>query len=669
MVLSFPLQLKRLRFLLVFLGFMFPIGAQAQVWINEIDSDTPGTDDKEFVELRTPAPFTSLNGYTLVFYNGNPTASNANRSYLSIALDGFSTDANGLFLIGNNAVSPVPSLILPNNIIQNGEDAVAVYQAPVANFPDSTLANATNLVSALAYDTGDPDAVTLMALLNIVAPQVQMDENANGAQATQSIQRKNDGMYEVKAPTPGAMNDGSGIPIQGITIGVSTQYRNEGDSIHITVSRSSATASALTLSLLVNNGGFTNADINGATTLTIPANQTSITTIWTIVDDTVDEGDEEMLLRWASIPSGYTAMNNNIVLRVVDNDYGIDPWGQPTQPTYGIVTPQIPNGYYSSLNGLSGAALKQALQNIIADSQVVRKHNYGDVVAILKEADHHPKNRNQVWLMYVETPRAKLDFQESGSNVGKWNREHIYPQSRGGFTNATSDIPDGINVYDSTSAFDIGAGHADAHSLRAEDGPENSSRGNRDYCPGDYMGPAGTQNSWRGDVARALFYMGVRYQALSLVSGNPADATVGQLGDLDSLLAWHVSDPPDDFEMYRNNYIYTWQMNRNPFIDMPSLAQYIYGNNQGQTWQNPNAIGLSTLPEITIFPNPAQYQINVLGLPGEFSWELYNLFGQRVSHGNGFKQSTIPLNLPAGLYTLKLKTASACQSFKVLVQP
>ncbi|MGI9191143.1 MAG: T9SS type A sorting domain-containing protein, partial [Chitinophagaceae bacterium] len=132
---------------------------------------------------------------------------------------------------------------------------------------------------------------------------------------------------------------------------------------------------------------------------------------------------------------------------------------------------------------------------------------------------------------------------------------------------------------------------------------------------------------------------------------------------------WHVSDPPDDFEMYRNNYIYTWQMNRNPFIDMPSLAQYIYGNNQGQTWQNPNAIGLSTLPEITIFPNPAQYQINVLGLPGEFSWELYNLFGQRVSHGNGFKQSTIPLNLPAGLYTLKLKTASACQSFKVLVQP
>ena len=650
----------------LFLLISSPLGAQ--VWINEIDSDTPGTDDKEFVELRTPMPFTSLNGYTLVFYNGNPTASNANRSYLSLSLDGFSTDANGLFLIGNNAVSPVPTLILPNNVIQNGEDAVAVYQAPIANFPDSTLATSVNLVSALAYDTGDPDAVSLMALLNIVPPQVQMDENANSAQATESIQRKNDGTYEVKAPTPGAMNDGSGIPINGITLGVSTQHRNEGDSLHLTLSRALASASPLTLSVLVNNGGFTAGDINGATTLTIPANQTSITTIWTIIDDTADEGDEEMLLRWASIPSGYTAMNNNIVLRVVDNDYGMDPWGQPTQPTYGIVPPQIPAGYYAGLNGLSGAALKQALQNIIADSLTVRRHNYGDAVSILKEADHHPKNRNQVWLMYVETPRAKLDFQESGSNVGKWNREHIYPQSRGGFANATNDIPDGINVYDSTSAFDIAAGHSDAHSLRAEDGPENSSRGNRDYCPGDYMGPNGTQNSWRGDVARALFYMGVRYQALSVVSGNPPDATVGQMGDLDSLLSWHLSDPPDDFEMYRNNYIYTWQQNRNPFIDMPSLASYVYGNNQGQPWQNPNSLVNHSMTDCIVYPNPANEQVWISGLNGDFVWELRNMLGQVLQQGIYNQHQSIALNVPNGVYSLCLSKNNEMRFVKVVVQ-
>jgi hypothetical protein len=438
--------------------------------------------------------------------------------------------------------------------------------------------------------------------------------------------------------------------------------------MHVTLSRTVASATPLTLNVLVNNGGFTASDINGATTLTIPANQTSITTIWTIVDDTVDEGDEEMLLRWTSIPAGYTAMNNNIVLRVVDNDYGIDPWGQPTQPTYGIVPPQIPNGYYSNLNGLSGSALKQALQNIIADSLTVRKHNYGDAVTILKEADHHPKNRNQVWLMYVETPRAKLDFQESGSNVGKWNREHIYPQSRGGFANATNDIPDGINVYDATSAFDIAAGHSDAHALRAEDGPENSARGNRDYCVGDYMGPAGTQNSWRGDVARALMYMGVRYQALSVVSGNPPDATLGQLGDLDSLLSWHVSDPPDDFEMYRNNYIYTWQQNRNPFIDMPSLAQYIYGNSQGQTWQNPNTIVNPATTDYIVYPNPANQQVWVSGIHGNFTWELRNMLGQILQQGASTQHETINLNVTNGVYSLCIRINKQTQYIKLQVQ-
>jgi hypothetical protein len=270
--------------------------------------------------------------------------------------------------------------------------------------------------------------------------------------------------------------------------------------------------------------------------------------------------------------------------------------------------------------------------------------------------------------MYVETPRAKLDFQESGSNVGKWNREHIYPQSRGGFANATNDIPDGINVYDSTSAFDIAAGHSDVHALRAEDGPENSSRGNRDYCVGDYMGPAGTQNSWRGDVARALMYMGVRYQALSVVSGNPPDATVGQIGDLDSLLSWHVSDPPDDFEMYRNNYIYTWQQNRNPFIDMPSLAQYIYGNSQGQTWQNPNTIVNPGITDCLVYPNPANQQVWVSGINGNFTWELRNMLGQILQQGASTHHETINLNVPNGVYSLCLRINKQTQYIKLQVQ-
>ena len=159
---------------------------------------------------------------------------------------------------------------------------------------------------------------------------------------------------------------------------------------------------------------------------------------------------------------------------VIDNDFTVSPWGTPLNPTYGIVTPTTPVDYYSSLEGKSGAVLKQAIQDIIANPSVVRAHNYGDVETILKKSDQNPLNSNQVWLMYFEQPRSKLDMQETGINTGKWNREHIYPQSRAGYSDGTSSIPDGINVWTTTSADDIMAGHADAHHIRAEDGAENT---------------------------------------------------------------------------------------------------------------------------------------------------------------------------------------------------
>ncbi|PKK86896.1 MAG: hypothetical protein CVV63_03100, partial [Tenericutes bacterium HGW-Tenericutes-8] len=81
----------------------------------------------------------------------------------------------------------------------------------------------------------------------------------------------------------------------------------------------------------------------------------------------------------------------------------------------------------------------------------------------------------------------------------------------------------------------------------------------------------------RGDIARILFYMDIRYDNLKLVylSGSQTPAKY-QMGDLATLLAWHVMDPVDDFEMNRNNVIYGYQNNRNPFIDHPELVSYIY---------------------------------------------------------------------------------------------
>ncbi len=653
--------------LLTFFVFISNL-SNAQIFINELDSDTPGIDNMEFVELRTLIPFTSLNGHVLVFFNGNPTASNANMSYYTLSLNGLVTDANGIVTLGNNLVSPVPDLIFSDNIIQNGEDAIAVYQGTVADFPDGTLATTANLVHALAYDTSDPDAVTLMALLGIVAPQVQMDENMNSAQSTESIQRKNDGSYEVKAPTPGAMNDGSGVIYNGVKIWANTAHRGEGDTMHITFTTQTNVVSTLNFSFSLTNGSFNTSDYTGVINMTIPTGLNSTTTTITLVDDILNEGDEVLKIKFAPLPTGYNRLNDNVEIRVVDNDYTIDPWGTPLQPTYGVVPSTAPAGYYNSINGLSGAALKQALQNIIADSNVVHAHCYGDMPDLLKEADHNPKNGNQVWLMYVETPRAKLDYQTTGSGTGKWNREHIFPQSRGGFSNGTSDTADGINVYLPTNANDLLAGHADAHHLRAEDGPENSTRNNKDYGGTDYNGPVGTMNSWRGDVSRALFYMAVRYNGLSLVSGNPDDTTTYKLGDLDSLLSWNLSDPRDDFEMYRNNYIYTWQLNRNPFIDMPELASYIYGNNVGQVWYNPTSIKDIVSLDCNLYPNPVRNLLTIEGIKGEAIYQIYTLQGQLVSTSSFVNETKVPLQLAKGIYTVKIIAGKQLMVKKILAE-
>jgi len=636
----------------------------SQVVINELDSDTPGIDDKEFVELKSATPFFSLSGYILVFFNGNPLSSTANKSYITIDLNGLTTDANGIIVIGNNLVSPIPEKIISNNLIQNGEDAVVIYQALPSAFTDGTLATSVNLIDALIYDTSDAQATGLMNLLNIF---VQTNENLHNLSTTHSIQRKNDGTYEVKIPTPNANNDGSGIQFNGVTISVNSSHKNEGESFIITYTTQTNVTSNLNFTFSLNSGNFTTQDYSGNTAISILSGTNSASTTITLIDDIIDEGDEVLRIKFGTLPSGYIRMNDNIFIRVVDNDFSTSPWGTPLNPTYTFVQSTASQDYYSSLIGKSGTVLKQALQDIIANPNVVRAHNYGDVTTILNNSDLNPLNNNQVWQMYVESPKAKLDFQTTASNTGTWNREHIYPQSRGGFSNGTSDTPDGINVWLPTNANDILAGHADAHHIRAEDGPENSVRGNRDYGLTAYNGPLGNQVSWKGDVARAVFYMDVRYNQLSVVNGDPDDSTVGQLGDLNTLLQWHSNDPPDDFEMNRNNYIYTWQINRNPFIDLPNLASYILGSNQGQIWQGNLSLNNITNYKIKLYPNPSSGIINLSGIDTNLVIEIYNISGRLIDTLNTNANSQINVNLQSGIYFFKLSSSTILEYKKVII--
>lgn len=647
------------------LVILFTCVTYGQVVINELDSDTPSTDDKEFIELKSATPNFSLDGYVLVFFNGNATSTTANKSYYTIGLNGLTTDANGIILIGNSLVSPAPDKIFPDNIIQNGADGVGLYLGNASDFPDDTMATTTNLIDALMYDTSDADATALMTLLGVTT---QYNENQNSLQTTQSVQRKTDGTYETKNPTPGLNNDGSGIVFNGISITVNTADKNEGGSFPITFTTQTNVTSDLTFNFTLNNSTFTTADFTGNTTVFIPSGSNSFTTNITLTDDVLDEGDEILKIKFGTIPSQYKRLNDNIEFRVIDNDFTVAPFGTPLNPTYGIVANTMPTGYYDSLEGLSGAALKQAIQNIIANPAVVHAHNYGDIIEILKTADQNPKNSNQVWLLYVEQSRSKLDFQDTGINTGKWNREHIYPQSRGGYTDGTNSTPDGINVWLPTNADDILAGHADAHHLRAEDGAENSLRSNKDYGLTGYNGPTGTLGSWKGDVARSVFYMAVRYNGLSVVNGDIADTTVGQLGDLASLLTWNTLDPSDDFEMNRNNYIYTWQVNRNPFIDYPDLANYIWGAKAGQVWHSNLASNDFVNLKVTLYPNPAKKSINISGLNEKATIEIYNSSGAKVLKSKFTGETQLNIDFPSGIYYAKINSGDQTIVKKILVE-
>jgi endonuclease I len=651
------------------------ISIYSQVVINEIDADTAGTDQLEFVELKSATPNFPLHGYILVFYNETNTS-----CYFALDLDGFTTDINGIAHFGNNLVSPTPVGLFPNNKIQNGPDVVALYLGNISDFQftvqPGTMATTTNLIDAVAYNNSTAVPTNLMALLGVT---VCSNENANGLKDSHSIQRKNDGTYEVKLPTPGMNNDGSGIPINYITVSFSQPSFNEGDSFNITFTTSQPVQNEnLIMNFTLANGNFTNLDFSGEVTVTIPVGQTTTQTGIIIANDGIDEGDEEMKFVLQSLPVGYVSYNNNTIYRVYDANFATDSWGTPLNPTYNSVTPTIPTGYYNSIEGLSGAALKQELQRIIADPSVVRLHSYADIWEILRSSDRNPNNNNQVWCIYTEQPFSILDQQNTSSIVGKWNREHIFCQSRGGFEVASGDTADGINVWSTTSAATTVDGVSDAHHIRAVSGQENSSRNNKNYgtvaSSSVYSGPTATQGSWRGDVARALFYMAVRFDGLNIVNGDPSEyvpsttTASGNIGDLATLLTWNALDPKDDFEMNRNNYIYTWQMNRNPFIDYPLLADYIFGANYGQPWFSSLSTQSPIESRVAVYPNPASEYLMISSLEGSSKVAIYTVLGQLVQTQDFEGEIKIDLDLNVGIYTVQVTNGSESVTKKIIVK-
>jgi endonuclease I len=227
-----------------------------------------------------------------------------------------------------------------------------------------------------------------------------------------------------------------------------------------------------------------------------------------------------------------------------------------------------PAGYYDSANGLSGNALRRALHNVIKNHTVLPySSSTTDTRVALKMLDEDPNNTDNVLLHYKGTSVPKSDFGDT------WNREHLWPQSLGA---------------------DVRPPETDLHHMFAEDASINSSRSNSvfDNVYPDYT-KSGYGNYWtgtrfeprtpqKGDVARALFYMDVRYEGTDgesdLVLMDTTSPSYAQMGVLPALIQWNQIDPPDARECQRNDLIYSvFQHNRNPFVDHPEYVYLIWG--------------------------------------------------------------------------------------------
>lgn len=247
--------------------------------------------------------------------------------------------------------------------------------------------------------------------------------------------------------------------------------------------------------------------------------------------------------------------------------------------------------YYDAAIGKTGAELKAALQIIISNHTVIPYTSTAtdtwDAVKVLDEA---PTNSLDVILVYCGIAAPKAD-QYTGP-TGTWAREHLWPQSFG------------LIALNPNSK-----GRSDLFILRPIDNNVNSSRGNKYF---DYStSPASTHleapgstydtNSWeppaaeKGVIARALFYMAVRYDGSDpdvpdLELSDFPDSALYRFGKLSTELAWHRLFVVAPAERQRNERIYSdYQHNRNPFVDHPEYASMVFlGASAGQAWSETN---------------------------------------------------------------------------------
>jgi len=242
---------------------------------------------------------------------------------------------------------------------------------------------------------------------------------------------------------------------------------------------------------------------------------------------------------------------------------------------------QIPNGYYDSAEGLTGTQLQSALHNIIKNHWVI---NYDNLWSYFSLTDK--KANGKVWDMYSDNPSGSTPYEfvfstdQCGSYDSEndcYNREHSWPQSW--FGESSPMVSDLFHVYP-TDGY--------VNNIRANYPFGEVNNPSKTTLNGSKLGPcvspgySGTVfepiDDFKGDFARTYFYMSTRYYGED--SGWPGSAMTDGANlkewALDMMIEWHKADTVSQKEIDRNNKVYTYQHNRNPFIDHPEYVADIW---------------------------------------------------------------------------------------------
>jgi endonuclease I len=308
---------------------------------------------------------------------------------------------------------------------------------------------------------------------------------------------------------------------------------------------------------------------------------------------------------------------------------------------------QPPPGYYNATYQLSGEALRQALYGIINGHNVLPN---SQLWGAFEATDSRPDGT--VWDMYSDVPGGEppyvyqfvVDQCGEYNNEGDcFNREHSFPQSWYG------DAPPM-----STDLF---------HVIPA-DGWVNQQRGNWPYGtvavaewtsmnggkrgPCSWPGCNGTVfepiNEYKGDFARSYFYMLTRYLPL-LGSWNTPMMEGGDFsGWAESLLlAWHVQDPVSVKEFDRNNAVFALQGNRNPYIDQPEWAHYVWGPTAG--------VAETTASSLRLWHTGDMLHVRMVHTATKADLRIFDTSGRMMLQLQVNDTVTdIALDLPAGMY-------------------